>query len=82
MSVFDAGKYEIAMRKLNSCVYTLYSVATLLSEMEDPEDADERADLVIAAENLIEAATYVTERAREVGWQYTPVPERDDPYED
>lgn len=78
MPNLDASHYDAAMRKLNSCVHTLYSVANLLEEMLDPEDPDERADLLIIAENLLDVASYVTDRAREVGWQYTPVPERED----
>lgn len=78
MSVFESSKYDIAMRKLNSCVHTLYTVADLLEEMEDPDDADPRADLVLAVENLIDISVFVTERGREIGWQYTPVPERED----
>jgi hypothetical protein len=78
MSVFESNKYDIAMRKLNSCVHTLYTIADLLEEMEDPDEADTRADLVITAENLIDISVFVTERAREIGWQYTPVPERED----
>ena len=82
MSVFEATNYQTVMRKLNSCVHTVYSVAELLEEMQDPEDPDERADLVILVENLLDATSYVTERAREVAWQYTPVPEREDPDEE
>lgn len=79
MSVFGATDLEVLMRKLNSCVHTLYSVANIMEEMTDPEDADERADLVLISEELIEISSFVTDRAREIAWQYTPVPEREDP---
>lgn len=82
MSVFDATDLQVVMRKLNSSVHTLYSIAAILEEMVDPEDADQRADLVLTCEELAEIANFVLERSREIAWQYTPVPEREDPYED
>lgn len=45
--------------------------------IEEPESADERADLVLLAENIMDVVVYITERARDVAWQYTPTPERD-----
>ena len=77
MSLFEATPFEHMMRKLNSCAHTLYVVADMFDDMDDPENADDRADLVVLVENLLDVASYVTERARDVAWLHTPVPERD-----
>lgn len=63
--------HERALRRIKSCTHTLYAVA---DELDDPESVDERADLLIAAENLIDAASYITEACRGIAWQYSPTP--------
>jgi len=75
MSVFDATLYEHTMRKLNSCVHTLYRIADTLPDIDEISDPDERADLLILAENLIDVASFVTDTARDIAWLHTPVPE-------
>jgi hypothetical protein len=59
------------MRRLRSCTHTLISVS---EELDDPVDIDQRADLLIAVENLIEVASYVTDQCRGIAWQHSPVP--------
>jgi hypothetical protein len=58
------------MRRLNSSLYTLYNVANVIDEFEGllDEDSDERADLLILAENLIDVTTYITLTARRIAW--------------
>lgn len=82
MSAFGATDLNVVMRKLNSSVHTLYTVLAILENMTDPEDPDERADLVLVSEELGEVSSYLLDRAREIAWQYTPVPEREDPDEE
>lgn len=79
-SVFDASQYEHMMRKLNSCVHTLFTIADVLPELDENEirDPDERADLLILAENLIDVASYITDTARDIAWLHTPVPEHEE----
>ena len=75
MSVFNATPYEHTIRRLNSCVHTLFSIAEILPSFDEVTDPDERADLLILAENLIDVASFVTDAARDIAWLYTPVPE-------
>jgi hypothetical protein len=80
MTFLQETDQERAMRRIVSCTHTLYSVA---DELLDPEDVDQRADLLIAVENLIDVANHVTEAVREIAWQYSPVPGfRDDDEDD
>lgn len=78
MSIFEADLYEHTLRKLNSCVHTLFTIADILPELEDISDPDERADLLVLVENLIDVAAYVTEEARNIAWQHTPIPEHEE----
>lgn len=71
MQLADETPHERTMRRLLSCTHTLYSIA---DELEDPVDIDERGDLLIAVENLIDIAQYVTESARGIAWQYSKTP--------
>jgi hypothetical protein len=72
-SVYDYGmaflqetEQERALRRIISCTHTLYSVS---DELEDPEEIDDRADLLIAVENLIDVALHVTDSVRRIAWQ-------------
>lgn len=78
MSIFDYTPFDHVLRRLNSTVHTLYIIAEVFDTLEDVEDPDQRADLLIAAEDLVDIANYVTERARDFAWQHTPVPEHED----
>lgn len=78
MSIFEATPYDHVMRKLNSSVHTLYSVAEALDGIEEPQDPEQRADLVLLAENLSDVVSYILERAREIAWLHTPVPEHEE----
>lgn len=60
------------IRRLQSCLYTLYSIS---AELTDPDNVEERADLVITAENLLDAAIHVTDEIRGIAWQYSLTPE-------
>jgi hypothetical protein len=79
MTFLQETDQERAMRRIVSCTHTLYSIA---DELLDPEDVDQRADLLIAVENLIDIASHVTEAVREIAWQYSPVPGSKDDDED
>jgi hypothetical protein len=70
MGIMDASPLDHMMRRLNSSLYTLYNVANIIDEFEGilDEDSDERADLLILAENLIDVTTYITLTARRIAW--------------
>lgn len=73
MIVFvNESAQQRTVRRLQSCLYTLYSIS---EELSDPQSADERADLVITAENLLDAAIHVTDEIRGIAWQYSLTPE-------
>lgn len=78
MSIYDYSDFDHVLRRLNSTVHTLYIIADTLEELDDDDDHERRADLLILAENLIDVAAYVTEKARDYAWQHTPVPEHED----
>lgn len=78
MSIFEHTLYEHTLRKLNSCVHTLFTIADILPEIDDISDPDERADLLVLVENLIDVATFVTDEARAIAWQHTPTPEHEE----
>lgn len=77
-SIFEASPYDHALRQLHSCVSTLTGVAYFLEDIEDIEDADLRADLLIAVENLIDVSYYITERGRELAWRHSELPVSED----
>jgi hypothetical protein len=78
MSIFEASPHEHIMRRLNSCAHTLCAVADFLDDIDEPEDPDDRADLVILVENIQDVVSYLTDRAREIAWLHTPVPEHEE----
>lgn len=63
---------ERILRRLRSAYANLVAVA---DDIDDPDDVDARADLVIAAEDLLDVTMHITELARNIAWQYSPVPE-------
>jgi hypothetical protein len=88
---FDDTAHKKLMRRINACTHTLYSVADEIDEVDlissddifamnniDFMSADQRADLVIAVENLIDIAMFVTDKTRDVAWKHSPVPVPDD----
>lgn len=79
MRFLQESEHERLIRRLKSCTHTLYDVA---EDLTDPEGVEERADLVIAAENLAEIASYVVEACRGIAWQYSPVPGGEDDEEE
>jgi len=79
MQFLQETEHERTLRRLKSCTHTLYAIS---EELQDPLEVDQRADLLIAVENLIEVASYVTDQCRGIAWQYTPVPGADDEDED
>lgn len=79
MTFLQETELERALRRITSCTHTLYAVA---DDMTDHDDPDDRADLVIAAENLLEISLHVTEMARGVAWQYSPLPESNEEEDD
>ena len=70
MAITDASPLDHMKRRMNSSLYTLYSVANVIDEFEGllDEDSEERADLLILAENLIDVTTYITLTARRIAW--------------
>lgn len=77
--IVEETDHERSMRRLTSCIYTLYSI---LDELQDPVEVHLRGDLVIAAERLLEATIYVTDSARGIAWQYSSEPEHEEDLED
>lgn len=63
------------VRRLRAAYANLIAVA---DEVTDPGEVEARADLVIAAEDLLDVALHITEVARDIAWQYSPVPESGD----
>jgi hypothetical protein len=72
MRLSEESQQERTMRRLFACTQTLLTIA---DELVDPVDIGERGDLLIAAENLIDIATYVTDSARGIAWQYSKTPD-------
>jgi hypothetical protein len=71
MRLSEESQQERTMRRLYACTQTLLSIA---DELVDPVDIDERGDLLIAAENLIDIAVHVTESVRDIAWQHSMTP--------
>lgn len=67
----DETQQERTMRRLTACIHTLYSIA---EELDDPQNIDERGDLLIAAENLLDAALCITDDIRDIAWQHSRTP--------
>lgn len=67
----DETQQQRTMRRLIACLHTLYSIA---EELDDPQNIDERGDLLIAAENLLDAAMCITDDIRNIAWQYSRTP--------
>lgn len=74
MTFLQETDQERAMRRIVSCTHTLYSVA---DELIDPEEVDQRADLLIAVENLLDIVNHITDAVRGIAWQYSPLPDED-----
>lgn len=68
------------MRRLHSAVSTLVSVAMYLEDIEEisEDSVEERGDLLIAVENLIDVSYYITERGRELAWRHSELPVSED----
>jgi hypothetical protein len=71
MQFIQETDHERSIRRILSCTHTLYSV---LDELDDLDDVTERGDLLIAIENLMDAASIVTDVGRAIAWQ-SPEPE-------
>lgn len=83
----DESSHRRLMRRITSCTHTLYSVAEEIEEVDfvasndifsqngvDYVSADQRADLAIAVENLIDIAMFLTDKTRALAWKHSPVP--------
>jgi hypothetical protein len=55
-----------ALRRVRASVCTLYNV---VEDLDDPEEIQRRADLLIAVEDLADVTQYLLERTREIAWQ-------------
>lgn len=62
---------ERAIRRIESCTYTMISI---LDELEDLETIEERADLLVAAEDLFETTMCLVDEVRGIAWQHTLTP--------
>ena len=71
MFVYQEGSTAKVLRRVRACYETLCVVA---DDLRDPGNIEERADLLIAVEDLIDVATHITEEVRNIAWQYTPTP--------
>ena len=56
---------ETALRRLQLCTYALQEIHT---ELEDPEDPEEKADLLIAAENMVYEALDLLQTVKYYAW--------------
>ena len=92
---FDSDSHRRLIRRINACTHTLYSVVEEVEEVDlisadnlfesngiDFMSADQRADLVIAVENLIDVTMFLTDKTRAVAWKHSPVPVPDDQEDD
>jgi hypothetical protein len=43
-------------------------------DLDDTDDLEERADLLIAVENLYEVAIHIVECGRDIAWQHSMTP--------
>lgn len=75
MQFIQETEHQRTLRRINACVYTLYSIA---EELNDPGAVELRGDLLIAVENLIDAAVEVTDIGRSIAWQNAPIPTSED----
>jgi hypothetical protein len=71
MQFIPESEHERNIRRIKSCTHTLYAIA---EELTDPGEIEERADLLIAIENLNEIASYVIDSGRGIAWQYSKTP--------
>jgi hypothetical protein len=73
MRVFRSSELpeQRVVRRLRA-VYA--NLVTLVEDIDDPGNIDARADLVIAAEDLLDVSLHVAELARGIAWQHSPVP--------
>jgi len=62
---------ERAVRRVESCTYTMISI---IDELVDPENVEDRADLLVAIEELYEVAMSLVDDVRGIAWQYTLTP--------
>lgn len=69
----DETQHERIMRRLVACSYTLAAVA---DDLDDTDDLEERADLLIAVENLYDIAMHIVESGRDIAWQHSLTPEQ------
>lgn len=66
---YDA-KVRSQLRQVRLCTLVLEDVNT---DVTDPTTADSRADLLIAAENLVVEAIKFVEQARALAWNQEPI---------
>jgi hypothetical protein len=67
----DETQNERAIRRVESCTYTMISV---IEELEDVESVEERADLLVAIEELYEVSMCLVDEVRGIAWQHTLTP--------
>ena len=84
---FEPDSHRRLVRRLIACTHTLYSVAEEIEEVDEISEADifkdnkidycsadQRADLIIAVENLMDVVIFVTEKTRQMAWKHSPAP--------
>jgi hypothetical protein len=71
LASLEAELVAIAVRRLDACIFT---VATVHSELIEPSDVQLKADMLIAAEELLKQVVDLTLHLREMTWP-EPSPE-------
>jgi hypothetical protein len=66
MRYSEEDHHARALRRVRASVQTLIHVA---DELDDPEDVDRRADLLIAIEDLADVTNFLLEATRAIAWR-------------
>lgn len=83
MDFLEEDLSQRVLRRIIACTHTLYRVAEELDDLDEEVDdeiteevtTEKRGDLLIAVENLIDIAMYVTDSSRGIAWRHTLTPE-------
>lgn len=65
LASLEAELVSVAVRRLDACTFT---VNTVLNELIEPDDVQRRADMLLAAEELLSAVVTLTIQLREMTW--------------
>ena len=59
-------------------MHTLGTVAHTLDDLENETDVEFRWELLCLVEDIIDVASYVTVRCRDIAWLHAPLPQDQD----